>query len=84
MNATAAQPRIKVIAREVRIQIDGEDILEAVEPGDLVVVCLCHGQERRGRAQIVLPTHAVLDGGSAHGSPVVATADNIVRVDKKR
>lgn len=75
--------RIKVITREVRLIPAIEPSGLGIEPGDRVTIRTPQGRERIGRARLAYPTHAVLDGGGAHGTPLVAAADNLVRISKK-
>lgn len=82
--ADTAQPRIKVHTREVRLApVAADEVLQSIEPGDRVTIRNAQGREHSGRAQLVYDTHTVLDGGGAHGTPLIATASNIVRVTKR-
>jgi hypothetical protein len=49
-------------------------------PGDRVTVRRPCGNTTSGRVTLAYPHHLVLNAGGRHGTPVVATADNIVRV----
>ena len=82
--ATAAQPRIRVVTREVRLVPAPNDDGLDIDSGDLVTIRTPQGGERSGRARLVYDTYAMLDGGGAHGTPLAATADNLVRIGKKR
>lgn len=67
-------------------------LIRSIRPGDAVTVKLPAGigrhgidyQEKTGRAVLCFPTHAVLNMGGRHGTPAVATPDNIIEVRKRR
>lgn len=59
------------------------DILDAIHVGDKVVVVNRFGQERSGRAVMRGPHGWVLNMGGAHGTPHVATNEDIVKVIRK-
>lgn len=59
------------------------DIEDAIHVGDKVVVTNRFGQERTGRAVMRGPHGWVLNMGGAHGTPQVATNENIVKVIRK-
>lgn len=56
------------------------DILKAIKPGDRVTIVNRFGQESTGRATMRGPAGWVLNMGGAHGTPAIATDDNIVKV----
>jgi hypothetical protein len=53
-----------------------------IKPGEYVSIRTVHGQYRGGRAQalLIFDTHVVLDGGGRHGTPIVATPENIYTI----
>lgn len=68
------------------------DILDQIRPGMLVTI-LVHagigrfGPERKpatGRAVMRGPAGWVLNMGGPHGTPGIATPDNIVRIESKK
>jgi hypothetical protein len=59
-------------------------ILEAIRSGDRVTIVDRFGKERTGRAVMLGPYGWVLNMGGAHGTPAVATADNIVKVSPRK
>ena len=60
-----------------------EVAFSAIRVGDRVTILTPHGHERIGSAVMKGPHGWVLNMGGRHGTPAVATADNIVRVRKK-
>jgi len=61
-----------------------EAALSAIRVGDRVTIVNRFGQESTGSAVMKGPHGWVLNMGGRHGTPAVATADNIVRVRKRR
>lgn len=59
-------------------------ILDAIRAGDRVRIVNRFGQEREGRAVMRGPGGWVLNMGGRHGTPAIATADNIVKVRRPR
>ncbi len=61
---------------------DGLDkiILDTIRPGDRVTIRSRFGGPRTGRAVMRGPTGWVLNMGGPHGTPAVATPENIVKV----
>jgi hypothetical protein len=60
-------------------------LIDAVRPGDRVTILTRHGSMLSGRA--VMPCSAggwVLNGGGRHGTPLIATAENTMKVRKAR
>jgi hypothetical protein len=55
-----------------------------VRAGDHVTIVNQHGQERTGRAVMRGPHGWVLNMGGPHGTPAIATDDNITRVKRTR
>lgn len=57
-----------------------------IRAGDRVTILTAQGQERTGRAQLLLCNPAagsvVLNMGGAHGTPAVCTPDNFVRASR--
>lgn len=53
-------------------------LIAAARPGDRIVIRTPQGQTRRGTVVLKFTTHLVLNGGGRHGTPLVATPDNIV------
>jgi hypothetical protein len=58
--------------------------LDDIGPGDRVTIRTPHGQERTGRAVMRGPAGWVLNMGGKHGTPGIASEDNIVKVRKAR
>jgi hypothetical protein len=57
-----------------------EQAYQNIRPGDRVTIVNRFGQERTGRA-VMLGTYGwVLNMGGAHGTPAIATLENIVKV----
>lgn len=54
-----------------------------ISPGQRVTIAGRHGQTQTGRVVMVFPTHCVLNLGGAHGTPAVASDQNIVKVSGK-
>ena len=71
---------------------NGYALLKTIRPGDRVTILVPAGRgmngqewkESTGRAVIVSEDHVALNMGGQHGTPGVATAENIVRVHKKK
>lgn len=69
-----------------------EQLLNSIRPGDRVTILVPAGMgrngqewtERSGRAVIVSPGHVALNMGGQHGTPGVATVENIVSVRKAK
>lgn len=64
-----------------------------IRPGDRVTIRVPAGRRTdgthetkrsTGRAVLVFPDHAVLNMGGRHGTPGVATEENLVKVSKGR
>lgn len=70
------------------VQITGAQLIARARPGDRVTVRVPAGlgrsgiewRERTGRVMIKSPGHLALDLGGQHGTPGVATAENIVKL----
>lgn len=66
----------------------GEALVATIRVGDRVTIQVPNGMgragiewvQKSGRAVIVSPGHVALNMGGRHGTPGVATAENIVRV----
>ena len=58
------------------------ELLKSVRVGDRVTIFTPQGQERSGRAVIIeaTPGVVVLNGGGRYGTPICATARNILKV----
>jgi hypothetical protein len=73
-------------------RIRREELLKSVRPGDRVTIWIPAGTgrggqewtEATGRAVIVSPDRVALNMGGAHGTPGVATVENIVSVRKAK
>jgi hypothetical protein len=57
-----------------------QGLLEAIKRGDRVTIINRFGQERTGKAVMRGPAGWVLNMGGAHGTPAIATDDNVTRV----
>jgi hypothetical protein len=55
-----------------------QDLFKHIRPGVQAGIVTCHGTLLSGRAVMVFHTHAVLNGGGAHGTPLIADARNTV------
>jgi hypothetical protein len=57
------------------------DLMAVIRPGDRVTILTPHGQERTGRA-VMRSSYGgwVLNGGGAHGTPLLADNENTLRV----
>lgn len=59
-------------------------ILDAIRPGDKVTILNRFGRARTGRAVMRGPAGWVLNIGGRHGTPDIATDDNVVRVAARK
>jgi len=59
---------------------DNVALFDTIKPGMRVTILTPQGQERSGKVVMKFSTHAVLNMGGAHGTPGIATAENVVRV----
>lgn len=59
-------------------------LIDLIRAGDRVTIVNRFGQEHTGRAVMRGPHGWVLNMGGPHGTPAVATEENIVRVRKGR
>jgi len=72
--------------------VQGDAIIAQIRPGDRVTILVPAGmgrggqewKESTGRAVIVSPGHVALNMGGRHGTPGVATAQNVVSVRKAK
>jgi hypothetical protein len=55
-------------------------LFDSIKPGSRVTIVNRFGQQQAGRCVMKFPTHAVLNLGGAHGTPGIATAENVVKV----
>jgi hypothetical protein len=55
---------------------------EAIRAGDRITIVNRFGQERTGRAVMLGPAGWVLNMGGRHGTPAIATDENITKVVK--
>lgn len=62
--------------------VTGEEVsvAEFIRVGDRVTIVNRFGQERTGRAVMRGPAGWVLNLGGAHGTPGIATDENVVKV----
>lgn len=73
------KPRVEVIA----VSVQERPLIDAIEIGDKVTILTPHNSEVTGRATILVRgSHVVLNCGGRHGTPAVATDDNIIKVRK--
>ena len=84
--------RLTVRTVGVRIvQTTGAQLIAQARPGDRVAILVPAGLgrdgvewcERTGRVMIKSPGHLALDLGGQHGTPGVATEQNIVRLRQR-
>lgn len=55
-------------------------LIGLIKPGALVTIVTPQGQKQLGRAVMKGPYGWVLNMGGKHGTPAVATEDNIIKV----
>ena len=55
-------------------------LIDAIRPGDQVMIVNRFGQTSTGRAVMLGPAGWVLNMGGPHGTAAIATADNVVKV----
>ena len=73
------------------VQTTGAQLIAQARPGDRVTIRVpaamgrggIEWRERTGRVMIKSPGHLALDLGGQHGTPGVATAENIVRLRQR-
>lgn len=70
-------PRVVIKSTEAQKET-ARRIIAAAQRRDRVWIRTPQGQTRSGRVVMRFPTHLVLDGGGRHGTPLVATEENIV------
>ena len=63
--------------------MDAAQLVAAIRPGDRVTILSPQGHERTGRAVICSGTHVALNMGGKHGTPGVATPENVLSVKGK-
>ena len=71
MNTTTPAPSVR-------------SLFSSVKPGSRVTIVNRFGQTSTGRCVMRFSTHAVLNMGGRHGTPAVATDDNIAAVAAPR
>jgi len=59
-------------------------LLDAIRPGDRVTIINRFGQQHTGRAVMRGPHGWVLNMGGAHGTPAIATDENITHVMRRK
>jgi hypothetical protein len=59
---------------------DGQALYRSIRPGDRVTIVNRHGQESSGRAVMRGPSGWVLNMGGKHGTPAIASPENITDV----
>jgi hypothetical protein len=64
--------------------MDNAELMAQVGPGDRVTIRTSQGQERSGRVVMRGTYGWVLNLGGPHGTPGIATAENIVRVKQAK
>ncbi len=60
--------------------MDKDLLLNSIAPGDQVTISTPQGGKRSGRAVMRGPHGWVLNAGGKHGTPIVATERNILKV----
>lgn len=55
-----------------------EHIFNSIRPRSKVGIITPHGNILTGSAVMVFPSHAVLNGGGAHGTPLIADRTNTI------
>ena len=55
-------------------------LIEAIRPGDRVTIVNRFGQTSTGSAVMLGPAGWVLNMGGPHGTPAIATNENVVKV----
>jgi hypothetical protein len=53
-------------------------LYQSIRPGCKVAIQTCHGSLLVGKAVMVFHTHAVLNGGGRHGTPLIADDKNTI------
>ncbi len=56
------------------------NVTQFIRPGDRVTIVNRFGQQSTGRAVMKGPAGWVLNMGGAHGTPAIATEENIIKV----
>lgn len=74
------EDRLASAAHEAMLKKTASDILQAIHRGDRVTIVNRFGQESTGTAVMKGPAGWVLNMGGAHGTPAIATDENIVKV----
>lgn len=55
-------------------------LIDAIRRGDHVTIVDRFGQTRKGKAVMLGPAGWVLNMGGPHGTPAIATSENVVKV----
>lgn len=66
--------------RGARLNPDAPTLYDAIRHGDRVTIVNRFGQQRTGRAVMLGPAGWVLNMGGPHGTPAIASPENITRV----
>jgi hypothetical protein len=61
-----------------------EILFNKIQHGDFVTIVTPHGSTRKGRAVMRGPAGWVLNLGGAHGTPGIASEDNVIALRKGR
>ena len=69
-----------VPTKHARMMRPNPDLLDAIRPGQRVTIVNRFGQEKTGKAVMRGPAGWVLNMGGPHGTPGIATLDNIIKV----
>lgn len=74
-----AQDQRVVLVKEFKLK-EGGGLYDAIQNGDRVTIVNRFGQESTGKAVMLGPAGWVLNMGGRHGTPAIATPDNVTRV----
>jgi hypothetical protein len=65
------------------IEVREAPLFQAARIGDIVTIMTPRGSTRKGRVVMKFDTHLVLNGGGAHGTPLIADDSNTWHVKAK-
>ena len=68
----------------IRKALGTRPLVDAIRRGDHVTIVDRFGQTRKGKAVMLGPAGWVLNMGGPHGTPAIATSENVVKVHRPR
>lgn len=74
----------QALLRELGDEPAARALVASIRPGDRVTIRTPRGQERMGVAVICSGTHVALNMGGQHGTPGVATPENLVSIRRAK